>query len=240
MALGGAWRGREDSRPQQGRLGARDPGLRDVTPPPSGHPRPSPGQLKATSGPSPTNPEPPYSHLRATPGPLQATPGPLPGHLRPTLPRRAPRPGTHGARRGRSAEARPGRGCSPRLPASGRLRGSGQRRPTARLSHCSGAAEGGGRASPRAGAPQTPALPARPSPPPRASPRHPTPPPRLLFCPSDSFKEQVCGLLKSENRVAKNNRAAAGGRGAGRGERPASVQRARPSAGTTGYQGRSR
>lgn len=189
---------------------------------------PPPEPLRVTPRPPPTNPGPPYGHL-------QTTPISAPVHLRavsrlragtsvrcrpstPQPPCRARRggltvPGAGAARRpGRVAAARRaggGRGCSPRLPAGGRLPGSGRRRPMARLSHCSGAAAGGGRASPRAGAPNPGAL--RP-PRPGARARHtPAAPPRLLFCPSGSFQGQACGLLKSGDLVAENNPAAEGG-----------------------------
>lgn len=136
------------------------------SPPRAGAPRPqdpacgtSP-RRPATSGPPLDHPQtilgPPLSllwtissHLWAASCHLQAIPPPRHAGR--------PGPGTHGAGRGRSAEARPGWGGARvrRLltEASRGRTGSGRRRPTAPLGHCSGAAAGGGRASPRAGAP---------------------------------------------------------------------------------------
>ena len=175
--------------PRRGRLGGARPRAAGMSPRHPANFGPPPDPLRVTPRPPPTNPGPPYGHLQTTPIPALvhlraiswATSGQSPGrgrgracaagrHPAATLPRKAR--GTHGARRGRSAEARPGRGGArgrgrPGLlteaPRGRAAPGLGRRRPTARLSHCSGAAAGGGRASPRAGAPN-PGVPRPPRP----------------------------------------------------------------------------
>lgn len=208
--------------PARAPRGRRIPGRRDVTPPTC--------QLRATPGPPPGHPKaipdqpwatlrPPTDHSHPSPGP---SPGHLLGHLRAVSRPRAgmsvrcrPPPRSHPAAQGAGdarcqALAQRGgpAGSLTEAPRRRAAPGLGRRRPTARLSHCSGAAAGGGRASPRAGAPN-PGVPRPPRP--GARPRHtPAPPPRLFFCPSESFRDQVCGLLKSGDLVAVNSPAAAG------------------------------
>lgn len=172
---GVTWRSIEDPRPRQGRPGSGTPAsgtslCRHHHPPPPRPPPPPPATSGLHPGPSPGRgqderaPPPATSPRRARDARCQAR-----------AQRRGPARGRAGAW-GRPAAAHRG---SPRAAGSGR-------RPTARLGHCRGAAAGGGRASPRAGAPS-------PGPPPdtprcrrRARPRDTPTPPLLRLCPSHS------------------------------------------------------
>lgn len=121
MALGGAWRGREDSRPQQGRLGGAGPRLAGCHP--------------ATFGSPPTISGSAQGHLRAIPDQPRATVQPPTGHTRAIFgqPCRAGRPGPGRTVPGPGAARRPGPAAaahrgSPRAGGSG-APGSGVRRP---------------------------------------------------------------------------------------------------------------
>ncbi|XDC66861.1 hypothetical protein R6Z07M_018043 [Ovis aries] len=177
-ARGVSWRRRKDPCPQRG-----------VTPPPCqlrATPGAPPGHPKATPDQSWATLRPPADHSHLSPGP---PPGRLPAAggderalpARPrlaTLPRKAR--GTHGARRGRSAEARQGRGGAqgqgrpgllteaPRRRAAPGLRAAASDGPAQPLQwRCGGRGArvtAGGRPKPR----RSP-----PSPPRRAGPPHP-------------------------------------------------------------------
>lgn len=204
-----------------GETGPRGPGEAETPPPPnapadkthpaaSGPSRTIPGHLRATPGPSPG---PTLAHLLATRGHLRATPSHpaaqssgAPGRMVPGVGSAEAGPDCGGARdRGPGAgDQGPGTGvaggCSPRLPAGGR------RRLKVPLGHCSGAAAGGGRASPRAGAPNLGPPPTLPAARLRGS---ATPQPHLfLCCSSYSFRSRFAAL-GSEGAVAENNLAAA-------------------------------